>query len=131
MAPDQSCRQCGRCCEKWGWDQKGIPEDIIPWIRNNRTDILQHVAITFADGTITNGIGVTEQNIGTITGIRYWINPEGGFMSHCPFYQLRNDKKVYCGIRDVKPRVCIGFTPWDEGIRDYALSCPACRETSP
>ena len=37
------------------------------------------------------------------------------------------DGKVYCRIHDTKPKVCIGFTPWNEGIRDYALNCPACR----
>ena len=55
MTPDQDCLQCGRCCERWGWGQKGINEDLVPWLENNRQDILQHVSICFADGTKVSG----------------------------------------------------------------------------
>jgi Fe-S-cluster containining protein len=131
MVSIQECRQCGRCCEKWGWDQKGVVDDIIPWIRKNRQDILQHIVITFTDGTKVNGTRITERDLQNITQISYWTDSEGRVMTRCPFYRLAGDGKVYCGIHDLKPRVCIGFTPWNEGIRDYALNCPACRETSP
>lgn len=50
LTQDQDCLQCGRCCERWGWGQKGIVEDIIPWILQNRQDILQHVSVWFTDG---------------------------------------------------------------------------------
>jgi hypothetical protein len=38
---------------------------------------------------------------------------------------------VYCTIHTAKPKVCIGFAPWNEAIRDYALNCPACRNSAP
>ncbi len=128
---EQDCRQCGKCCEKWGWDQRGIPEDIAPWIAQRRDDILQHVGITFRDGRRTTGRGLVPEDLPGIVRIHYWVDPRGRHLSHCPFYQKREDGKVYCGIHLAKPAVCIGFRPWTEGIRDYALNCPACRDTIP
>ncbi len=130
MPPTQDCLQCGRCCEKWGWGQKGGVEDIIPWIRAGRLDILQHVGVTLAGGIRTIGRDISEKDLLQVRRIDFWTDPEGRALSHCPFYERRDDGKVYCGIHDTKPRVCIGFKPWSEAIRDYALNCPACRNNS-
>jgi Fe-S-cluster containining protein len=131
MAPDQDCLQCGKCCEKWGWDQKGIPEDLIPWITGNRTDILRHVSVRFAGGKKTTGTSVTLENLADVTRIYYWVGPGGRTLSHCPFYHKSENGKVYCRIHDVKPAVCIGFAPWADVWHDYGLNCPACRDTAP
>jgi len=131
MTRDQECRQCGRCCEKWGWDQKGGPEDIIPWIANGRTDILRHVGIRFRDGKRGTGRDLTPADIPRIVRIDFWTDERGSTIQYCPFYYRADDGKVYCRIHDTKPRVCIGFTPWNEPIKDYALNCEACRETAP
>ena len=131
MSGDQECRQCGICCEKWGWDQTGIPEDLAPWIAGGRTEILQHVAVTLRDGRAVNGRALAATDIPRIAKIRYWVDPQGRRMTRCPFFHRAGDGKVYCRIHDAKPAVCIGFTPWNEGIRDYALHCPACRENAP
>ena len=58
MPPSQDCLQCGKCCEKWGWGQKGVIEDLVPWIDADRQDILQHVSLTFshAENAVTGGI---------------------------------------------------------------------------
>lgn len=131
VSPDQFCVQCGRCCEKWGWGQKGVIEDLIPWISENRQDILKHVSVTFKGKKRRNAREITKNDLQGITRIDYWVSPEGRPLTHCPFYQKAADGKVYCGIHTAKPRVCIGFEPWTEGIRDYALNCPACRNTAP
>lgn len=131
MAEEQDCRQCGKCCEKWGWDQKGIPEDLVPWIATHRTDILRHVGITFTDGRRSTGRDLEPSDLSRISRIAYWVDPQGRKLTHCPFFDRRSDGKVYCRIHDAKPAVCIGFTPWNEGIRDYALNCPACRDCIP
>ena len=131
MTPVQDCVQCGKCCEKWGWGQKGIPEDLVPWIRNDRQDILRHVGIRFAGGRRQTGRNLTLVDLPQVTRIDYWVDPDGRTLTHCPFYYRAADNKVYCRIHDTKPAVCIGFTPWNEGIRDYALNCPACRNNTP
>jgi Fe-S-cluster containining protein len=131
MSSGQDCRQCGKCCEKWGWDQKGIPEDLVPWIRERRTDILQHVRITFSDGRCSTGQDLSLSDIPFIRRIDYWVDPHGRKLTYCPFFFRAGDGKVYCRIHMCKPAVCIGFTPWNEGIRDYALYCPACRDNAP
>jgi hypothetical protein len=59
------------------------------------------------------------------------VDTQGRAMTHCPFFFRADDGKVYCRIHTAKPKVCIGFTPWNEGIRDYALNCPACRNSAP
>ena len=128
---DQTCVQCGRCCEKWGWGQKGVIEDLIPWIKDKRLDILQHVSITLANKKRCNGRDIFGKDLSTIIRIDYWVDPEGRTLTHCPFFRRADDGKVYCKIHTAKPKVCIGFTPWNEGIRDYALNCPACRNTAP
>lgn len=127
----QDCLQCGKCCEKWGWDQKGIVGDLIPWITGRRRDILQHVGIRFADGRKTTGRDLTMDDLPRIARIDYWVSPEGKKMRRCPFFFRAGDGKVYCRIHDAKPKVCISFTPWNEGIRNYALNCPACPENVP
>lgn len=130
--PDvQDCRQCGKCCEKWGWDQYGIIEDLAPWIENNRTDILRHVGIRFTDGRRSTGRDLVPADLPRVVRIYYWVEPTGKKRTSCPFYDLRTDGKVYCRIHDTKSAVCIGFTPWDEGSRDYALNCKACRNNAP
>jgi len=131
VVPDQDCVQCGRCCEKWGWGQKGIIEDLIPWIEENRSDILKHVSVTLKDKKKRNGRDISRNDLAGIIRIDYWVRPDGRALTHCPFYTLADDGKVYCAIHRAKPRVCIGFEPWNEGIRDYALNCPACRNTAP
>jgi Fe-S-cluster containining protein len=129
--PEQACVQCGRCCEKWGWGQKGIVEDIIPWIREKRQDILQHVSLTLQNGRRCSGNDISLCDISGITRIHYWTGHDGRALSYCPFFQRADDGKVYCRIHETKPKVCTGFTPWNEGIRDYALNCPACKNSSP
>ncbi len=77
MPQDQECRQCGRCCEKWGWDQPGIPEDLVPWIAHHRTDILGHVSITFRDGKRSDGRDLSPGDLTRIARIYYWVDPGG------------------------------------------------------
>lgn len=131
MTEEQNCLQCGVCCEKWGWDQKGIPEDLVPWIRDRRSDILQHVGIRFRDGSRSTAKGLDESDLPSITRIDYWVYPSNVKLKHCPFYDKRDDGKVYCRIHMTKPAVCIGFAPWAEVYHDYGLNCPACRDIAP
>ena len=134
MDRDQNCRQCGTCCEKWGWDQKGIIEDLVPWIIARRSDILRHVAIRFRNGRKCSGRKVSEitlDDLPAVAQISYWVDPDGRALHHCPFYFRKEDGKVYCRIHDTKPAVCIGFSPWAEVYHDYGLNCPACRNSPP
>jgi Fe-S-cluster containining protein len=131
VTPEQDCLQCGVCCEKWGWDQKGIPEDLVPWIRDRRSDILQHVGIRFRNGSRSTALGLKESDIPSVTRIDYWVSPSNTHLNYCPFYEKRDDGKVYCRIHMAKPAVCIGFAPWAEVYHDYGLNCPACRDIAP
>lgn len=131
MLSDQECVQCGRCCEKWGWGQKGVIEDLIPWIKENRQDILQHVSLALTNKRQRNGREISNKDLTEIIRIDYWVDPDGRSLTHCPFFWKADDGKVYCKIHNTKPKICVGFTPWNEGIRDYALNCPACRNTAP
>ena len=131
MTEKQDCLQCGKCCEKWGWDQKGVIEDLVPWITGGRDDILRHVGIRFADGRRRTARGITLDDLPQIRIIRYWVDGSGKTRHSCPFFHRAEDGLVYCWIHDAKPRVCIGFTPWAEVWHDYGLNCPACRDTAP
>jgi Fe-S-cluster containining protein len=131
MPPAQECVQCGKCCEKWGWGQKGVIEDLIPWINAGRQDILQHVSLTLFHGKRRNGQGLLFSDLPDIVRIDYWVDTKGRAMTYCPFFFRADNRKVYCRIHTAKPKVCIGFTPWNEGIRDYALNCPACLNSAP
>jgi Fe-S-cluster containining protein len=108
-----------------------VIEDLIPWIKDKRLDILQHVSVTLSHKKRCNGRDITLKDIPAITRIDYWIDPDGRALTCCPFFWRAEDGKVYCKIHSAKPKVCIGFTPWNEGIRDYALNCPACRNAAP
>ena len=130
-AMTQDCRQCGKCCEKWGWDQKGIIDDLVPWITGGRKDILAHVLIRFSDGHYSTAAGLLPEDLPRVDRIYYWIDPGGKKRSSCPFFERRQDGKVYCRIHDTKPAVCVGFAPWAAVWHDYGLNCPACRDTTP
>jgi len=134
MESAQDCRQCGTCCEKWGWDQKGITEDLVPWIIARRFDILRHVSIRVRDGRQFSGRNapkITLEDLPDVVRISYWVDPDGRTLHYCPFYFRKGDGKVYCRIHDTKPAVCTGFAPWKEIYHDYGLNCPACRNSSP
>lgn len=121
LTHDQDCLQCGKCCEKWGWGQKDVIEDIIPWIMQGRKDILQHVGIRFNDGKQMNGQDISFEDLPHIAGIDYWISIKGWKIRHCPLFFRAEDGTVWCRIHDAKPKVCIRFNPRNEGIRDYAM----------
>ncbi len=127
----QNCRQCGKCCEKWGWDQKGIIEDLVPWIHGGRKDILNHVLVRLADGSSCTAAGLVPEDLQRVARIYYWVDTRGKKLSSCPFFERREDHKVYCRIHDTKPAVCVGFKPWAVIWHDYGLSCPACRDPTP
>jgi len=131
LTDGQDCLQCGKCCEKWGWGQKGIVEDIRPWIENGRTDILRHVLVRLRDGSRCTGTAIGLNDLPQVTRIDYWVDGHGRKMRHCPFFFRADDGKVWCRIHGAKPKVCTSFTPWNEPVRDYALNCPACRDTAP
>jgi len=131
ISREQDCRQCGKCCEKWGWDQKGIVEDLIPWISNHRRDILQHVFVQFSGGERACGNDISLDDLPRVEKIYFWIGPSGEVIRYCPFFRRAEDGKVYCRIHDTKPAVCVGFAPWKEIWHDYGLNCPACRDTMP
>jgi Fe-S-cluster containining protein len=109
----------------------GTVEDIRSWVEKGRTDILRHVSIRFADGTWRNGRDVAVYDMPNVSRIHFWVGEDGRALRHCPFLHWADDGKIYCRIHDVKPKICIGFTPWNDTIRDYALNCPACREKAP
>ncbi len=131
MIPEQDCLQCGQCCEKWGWGQKGIIADLRPWIAAGRKDILRHVSIRMQDGRRIHGTDITPEALSCVVRIDYWVDPDGRTISYCPFYWKKDDGKVYCRIHAVKPAVCVGFAPWAEIYHDYGLNCPACRGIAP
>lgn len=106
-------------------------EDLIPWLGNNRKDILQHVAVHFSDGSRASGIMLSFEDIPRITRIRYWQNPDGMELRKCPFFWKSDDGKSWCRIHDVKPRVCREFTPWNWKNLEYYGSCPACMDKAP
>lgn len=127
----QECRQCGKCCEKWGWDQKGTPDDLAAWIEGDRRDILAHVLIRFTSGRYASAAGIGKEDLDRIDLIYYWIDPGGGKRDSCPFFGRRDDGRAFCRIHDTKPAVCVGFAPWAEVWHDYGLNCPACRDNIP
>lgn len=127
----QECRQCGKCCEKWGWDQNGIPEDLEQWIDGNRQDILTHVLIRFKSGGDAMAGGLAKEDLPRIERIYYWVDPDGKKRNSCPFFSRGGDGKIYCRIHDTKPAVCMGFAPWTEIWHDYGLNCPACQNPAP
>jgi len=131
MPPGQDCLQCGRCCERWGWGQKGIAEDLIPWLTSGRQDILRHVSILLDDGTKLSGTSLSIADLPRIARIRYWQDPEGKELRYCPFFWRSDDGRSWCRIHDVKPRVCREFTPWNWKNLEFYGSCPACRDKAP
>jgi Fe-S-cluster containining protein len=103
----------------------------VPWIAHNRQDILMHVLIRFADGRYATAARMAASDLPRVDRIYYWVDPDGRKLHSCPFYERREDGKVYCRIHDTKPAVCVGFAPWAALWHDYGLNCPACRDTAP
>ncbi|HNQ30428.1 MAG: Flagellin N-methylase [Methanoregulaceae archaeon PtaB.Bin009] len=132
MSEEQICRQCGHCCERWGWGQSGSPADLRPWIEHGRKDILQHVTVYLDNGQKTSGTRITADDLPRITKVRYWQDPSGQPLRHCPFLGRSKDGKAFCGIHDLRPEVCRDYAPWNCGDGEYQnVRCLACRERTP
>ncbi len=127
---EQTCLRCGRCCERWGWGQKGIPEDLLPWLEHNRQDILSHVMVWLTGGRRVSGSDITPEDFPRIERIRYWQDSSGMEIHFCPFLKRSEDHKALCGIHACKPAVCRGFTPWTWQNHEFYGNCSACREKS-
>ena len=97
----------------------------------NRTGYSPYVGITLANRKHINGREISEKDLPGIRRIDYWTDPYGRALTHCPFYRLADDGKVYCRIHDTKPRVCIGFTPWDEASATMPSTARRCRINAP
>lgn len=132
MSGEQVCRQCGHCCERWGWGQKGRMEDLVPWIADGRTDILQHVSVYLDGHRRVSGTDLMMPDIPHITGVRYWQDRSGNPLRYCPFFGRAADGKAFCGIHDVRPWICREYAPWNCTNGDYQhVRCRACREMTP
>jgi len=127
----QDCLQCGKCCERWGWGQKGVISDLLPWLESDRKDILQHVSVRLSDGRWISGSTLSRNDLPEVNRIRYWQDPDGRNIRECPFFMRSDDGKARCRIHDVKPRVCREFTPWNWENNEFYGACPACREKTP
>lgn len=86
------CAQCGSCCKRFGMRLEASPLDIARWRLDERVDILSHVGLDLADGVVMGG--------------RLWVDEAGNRVAQCPFLELRDDQKYYCGIHEAKPEVC-------------------------
>jgi Fe-S-cluster containining protein len=128
---DQECLRCGKCCERWGYGQKGVVEDLVPWIDNGRKDILRHVAVRLSDGKRCGGDELAATDLSRIVRISYWQDPSGRKLRKCPFFGRSAGGKAMCGIHGVKPRVCREFNPWNWVNNEFYGSCPACRDKAP
>lgn len=129
---DQECRQCGRCCERWGWGQKGTAADLVPWIEGKRWDILVHVAVRLASGRWVRGDAIQGKDIPSVTRVSYWHEPSGLPLRSCPFLGRGEDGRAFCAIHAVRPSVCREYEPWNcTGDEFLQVRCPACREMMP
>ncbi len=86
------CTQCGECCRKYGMRLEATPLDIACWTLDRREDILSRVGL--------------ERESGEVTGGALWVGTDGRPSKECPFLELREDGKYYCGIQETKPEVC-------------------------
>ena len=126
------CRQCGRCCERWGWGQKGTAEDLVLWIDAGRKDILNHVTVHLKDGRRAGGHEITGEDLPHISRVRFWQDPAGRPLRHCPFLRRIEDGRAFCGIHSLRPAVCREYAPWNCGDGDYAyVRCLACKDRMP
>lgn len=89
------CKQCGRCCLKYGHKLQATEKDLRLWRRKNKKDIIARAKI------ITVGDN-------KIVAIDLWFNPKTGEqVSRCPWLQkLRNQEKYICRIYEVRPEAC-------------------------
>lgn len=132
MTSKQICQQCGHCCERWGWGQKGTVDDLIPWFQHERRDILQYVAVCLDSARTVNGSDIAAGDIPHIKKVRFWYDTSGRMLRYCPFLGRTQDRKAFCRIHDVRPAVCREYAPWNCSDSEYQnVRCQACREMTP
>jgi hypothetical protein len=68
------------------------PLDIARWTADGRHEVLSHVRVLYEGTEISGGV--------------LWVENDGSRVEQCPFLELREDEKYYCGIQDYKPEVC-------------------------
>jgi len=96
----KKCKQCGNCCTNKRTDRIPIDKsDILNWKEKKAYHLF----------TIDM---MKEWNMFGITG------KFGNEMGTCPFL-LYFDGKYFCGIQDLKPKVCREFVPGAKHSVDY------------
>ena len=129
---EQFCRQCGHCCERWGWGQEATADDIIPWITERRDEILRYVGVLLDNGRRISGLETGLGHMRHIREIRLWQDPAGRPLRYCPFLRRSGDGRAFCSIHDVRPAVCREYAPWNTDGSDYLnVRCDACRDRTP
>ncbi|HET6581688.1 MAG TPA: hypothetical protein VFG36_07390, partial [Methanoregula sp.] len=51
--------------------QKGVIEDLIPWLKERRLDILQHVSVTFPGGKRRRGNDIAVEDLSCLSALTF------------------------------------------------------------
>lgn len=128
--PDQTpgqqpvCLRCGRCC-RYGRSINASSEDLVRWIREDRSDILRYFEAFCSDDSYVN--------CGRIPGAEFlsrvlWtdmINPDSGdYYTDCPFLVSSDEDTWFCQIHETRPAICVRFRPWEWGEKGRFFACP-------
>ncbi len=88
-----TCVRCGRCCQSYTQTLLASREDIQRWRDQKRWDILRHVSLQEANGSLFGEI---------------WMDPSTGKeLPVCPFLKpASRGRLAFCSIHATRPRVC-------------------------
>lgn len=98
MPENFKCKQCGKCCIKFGPELSISTEDILRWRKENRGDILAWVWIE--NGNSKYPVGDA------------WFDPQtGSEVNECPWLSKLPSGKYLCKIYETRPQICKRFSP--------------------
>jgi Fe-S-cluster containining protein len=116
------CQNCGWCCNYY-YRRIAEKSDILRWIENSRSDILQYFIFYKSDGSVLTDLSELESSIDSVIDGEMKNSGTGEFYDKCPFLIEKSDK-YYCSIHETKPKICKDYIPWERDIRINKDKCP-------
>ena len=112
------CLQCGECCRQFCDGVYAVQEDLLRWVDEGRTDILERFEVLQESGW-ANASQLGKKDILALTDETFpLVNPKTGrsYRGRCPFLRKRYGKnEYYCRIHPTRPWVCAEYQPWTGG----------------
>ena len=106
--------------------------DLIRWIQEKRSDILQFFEAYTIDGNYVNCSSLAKiEDVSKVLWTDMINQTTEDYYTECPFLRKEDENHSICSIQETKPVICSRFCPWEWGENGKGFSCPVVERKEP